>query len=112
MCHLNIFLSIAKGASPFYLNKLFFTARNTYVSGSHIALEIPLRKNNIELENISFIGPYNWSKLRNDLQFLNTAASFIHGYKKLVLKNLRRNQVHFLIYGQDSQKSRVGRSAK
>ena len=77
-----------------------------------MALEIPLIKNDIDLQNISFIGSYNWSKLRNDLQLLNTTASFIHGYKKLVLKNLRRNQVHFLIYGQDSQKGRVGRSAK
>ena len=73
------------GASPFYLNELFLTARNTYISRSHMALKIPVRENNIDQENIS----YYWNKLSNDLQFLNTTASFIHGYKKLVFKNLR-----------------------
>ena len=50
-----------------------------------MALKIPVRENNIDQENIS----YYWNKLSNDLQFLNTTASFIHGYKKLVFKNLR-----------------------
>ena len=34
------------------------------------------------------MGPSVWMKLNNDLNVLNTATSFTHNYKKLVLKSL------------------------
>ena len=49
-------------------------------------LEIPLRKNNLGQKSISFMAISTWNKLRNNLKILNTATSFTHNYKKLVLK--------------------------
>ena len=37
-----------KGTSPFYVNELFVSSRNIYKNRSHMALEIPLRKNNFK----------------------------------------------------------------
>ena len=53
-----------------------------------MALEIPLRKSNLAQKGISFMGPSIWNKLSNDLKTLNTATSFNHNYKMLVLKKL------------------------
>ena len=53
-----------------------------------MALEIPLRKSNLGQKIISFMRPPIWNKLSNDLKMLNTATSFTHNYKKLVLKKL------------------------
>ena len=52
-----------------------------------MALEIPLKKSNLGLKSISFIGPSIWNKLSNNFKVLNTTTSFIHNYKKLVLQN-------------------------
>ena len=49
-------------------------------------LEITLRKNNLGQKSISFMATSTWNKLRNNLNILNTATSFTHNYKKLVLK--------------------------
>ena len=53
-----------------------------------MALEIPLKKSNLG-QNIQFIGPSVWNELSNNLKVLNTATSFTHNYKKLVLQNFR-----------------------
>ena len=53
-----------------------------------MALEIPLRKSNLGQKSISLMGPSIWNNLSNDLKILNTATSFTHNYKKLVLKKL------------------------
>ena len=36
-----------------------------------------------------------WNKLSNDLKTLNTATSFTHNYKKLVLKKLEQVEHNF-----------------
>ena len=77
-----------KGTSPLYVNELFVPSRNTYNTRSHISLEIPLKKSNLDQKSISFIGPSIWNKLSNNVKVLNTTTSFIHNYKKLVLQNL------------------------
>ena len=77
-----------KGTSPFYVNKLFVPSRNVYQTRSHMALGIPLRKSNLGQKSISFMGPSISNKLRNNLKILDTAASFTHNYKNLVLKRL------------------------
>ena len=53
-----------------------------------MVLEIPLRKSNLGQKSISFMRPYIWNKLSNDLKTLNTATSFTHDYKTPVLKKL------------------------
>ena len=51
-----------------------------------MALEIPLRKSNSDQKIISFMESSIWKKLGNNLKTLNSATSFTHNYKKLVLK--------------------------
>ena len=53
-----------------------------------MALEIPLRKNNLSQKRILLMGPSIWTKLSNKLKILNTATSFTYDYKKPVLKKL------------------------
>ena len=77
-----------KGTSPFYVNELFAPSRNIYKNRSHMALEIPLRKNNLSQKRILLMGPSIWNKLSNKLKILNTAISFTYDYKKPVLKKL------------------------
>ena len=60
-----------------------------------MTLEIPLRKSNLCQKGISFMRPSLWNKLSNDLKMLNTATSFTHNYKKLVLKKLERVEHNF-----------------
>ena len=54
--------------------------------GDCMALEIPMRNNNLVQKSISFIGPPVWNKLSNDQKLLNNATSFTQDYQKLVLK--------------------------
>ena len=39
-----------------------------------MALEIPLKKSNLSQTSISFMEPYSWNKLNNDLKILNIAT--------------------------------------
>ena len=80
------------GTSPFCVNELFVSSRNTYMTRSHMALKIHLRKSNLDQRSISFLGPSVWNKLSNDLKILGTTTLFTQNYKKLVLKNLS-NQI-------------------
>ena len=82
-------LKYSKWISPFYVNELFVPSRNIYKTRSHVALEvIPLRKSNLSQKSIPFMGQSIWNKLSNDLKILDTATSYTHNYKKLVLKKL------------------------
>ena len=78
------------------VNELFVPSRNIYKTWSHMALEIPLRKSNLAQKGISFMGPSIWNKLSNDLKILNTATSFNHNYKMLVLKKLEWVEHNFI----------------
>ena len=60
-----------------------------------MALEIPLAKSNLRQKRISFMGPSISNKLSNALKMLNTATSFTHNYKKLVLKKLELVEHYF-----------------
>lgn len=53
-----------------------------------MALDIPLRISNLGQNNILFLGPSIWNKLRNDVIILSTVSSFTNNYKKLNLKSL------------------------
>ena len=44
-------------------NELFAPSRNIYITRSHMALEIPLRKSNLGQKSISFVGPSICKKL-------------------------------------------------
>ena len=46
-----------------------------------MTLEIPLRKSNLGLQSISFMGPYICNKLNNALKIINSTTSFTHSYK-------------------------------
>ena len=70
-----------KGTSPFCGDKLFVISQSRCNTRSLLASEIPLRKNNLGQESISFIVSSIWNKLSNDLKDLNTTTSLIHGYK-------------------------------
>ena len=51
-----------------------------------MALEIiPLSKGNLGQQSISFMKPSMWNKLNSDLK-INTATSFTHNHKNLILK--------------------------
>ena len=76
------------GTSPFYVNQLLVPLRNKYICRSHMALEIRLRKRNLDKMSNSFLGPSIWNNLSNDLEISNNATLFSHDYKKLVLKSL------------------------
>ena len=67
-----------KGTSSFYVNEMFVLYRNIYKTRSYMALEIPLRKNNLGQKSISFMGPSILNKLSNDLKILNTVTLFMN----------------------------------
>ena len=50
-----------------------------------MVLMIRLRKSDLSQKNISFLWPSTWNKSSDNLKFLNTATSFSHNYKKLVI---------------------------
>ena len=67
------------------MNCLFPSEIYIKLDQSYMALEIPLRKSNSDQKIISFMESSIWKKLGNNLKTLNSATSFTHNYKKLVL---------------------------
>ena len=61
-----------------------------------MALEMPLRKRNLDQKSISFMGPSIWNKSRNDLKILNTVTLFTHNHKKVTLHKNFPNKEFFL----------------
>ena len=64
------------------MNFLFYPKKDNKAR-SHMTLEIPLRKSNLDQKSISFLGTLIWNKLSNHLKTLNTDTSFTHSYKKI-----------------------------
>ena len=73
--------------TPSYVNEIFVPSKNSYNTRSQMPLDIPLRKTETGQKNISFLGPYIWNKLNNDLKKVKTTISFTHTYKKLLFQN-------------------------
>ena len=78
-----------KGTTPSYFNELFVPSPNRYNTRLQMALDIPLRKSNIGQKNLSFLGPSVWNKLPSNLKKMNTTNSFTHGYKKMILNEMK-----------------------
>ena len=78
-----------KGNAPAYVNEIFIPSPNTYNTRLQMALDIPLRKTNLGQKNLSFLGPSLWNKLSTNLKLVNTTSSFTHGYKTMILKELK-----------------------
>ena len=67
-------------------------------------------KTSIKMKNFkTFCEPKTASRFKEIVQYPPPNKSFLLLWNKSFL---RRNQVNFLVYGQDSQKTRVGRSEK
>ena len=58
-----------------------------------MVLGTPLRKRSYGRKSISFMGQSFLNEFSNNFRILNTTTSFIHNYKKPVLKNLNMQKM-------------------
>ena len=78
--------------SPIYMSDMFKTASQSNVNTrqTYSRLIRPLRKTNMGLNLISYLGPSLWNKLPENIKHSSSLITFKHKVKEYFLKNLQK----------------------
>ena len=78
--------------SPIYMSDMFETASKSNINTrqAYSRLIQPLRKTNMALNSISYLGPSLWNKLPENIKHSSSLITFKHKVKEYFLKNLRK----------------------
>ena len=78
--------------SPIYMSDMFKTASQskTNTRQAYSRLIQPLRKTNMELNSISYLGLSLWNKLPENIKHSSSLITFKHKVKEYFLKNLQK----------------------
>ena len=78
--------------SPIYMSDMFKTASQSNINTrqAYSRLIQPLRKTNMGLNSISYLGSSLWNKLSENIKQSSSLITFRHKVKEYFLKNLRK----------------------
>ena len=82
------------------MNEIYTTTNqnNTVTRNSSLKLFQPLRTEALSQKCLSYLGPFIWNDLPNDVKLSNNVKTFKHKVKKTLLALLRKKDQNIYIY--------------
>ena len=85
---------------PQYMNEIYRTTNqnNTVTRNSSLKLFQPLRTKALSQKFLSYLGPFIWNGLPDDVKLSNNVNTFKHKVKKTFLTLLREKDQNIYVY--------------
>ena len=79
--------------SPIYMSDMFKTASQSNINTRQVYSHLiqPLRKTNMRLNSISYLGPSLWNKLPENIKHSSSLITLKHKVKEYFLKNIQKS---------------------